>query len=133
LLRFAEEVGLPMDPPQRNYNSRFALETAELIRDKNGDEQAGAFHHDALRAFFVDGADISKPYVVIPMAERQGVSAADVEHAWHERRYSLNVDELIQSAFRAGVTGVPAMAWPDGPAVVGMRRPDDLVAALSER
>lgn len=122
-----------MDPPQRNYNSRFALETAELIRDKQGDEPANAFHHDALKAFFVDKADISKPDIIIPLAERQGHTAADVQHAWHERRYSAKVDELIQSAFRAGVTGVPAMAWPDGLAVVGMRRPDDLVAALSDR
>ena len=129
----AEQVGLPMDPPQRNYNSRFALETAELIRDTQGEEQAGAFHHDALKAFFVESADISKPEVIVPLAEHQGAAAGDVEHAWHERRYSKKVDELIQSAFRAGVTGVPAMAWPDGLAVVGMRRPEDLVAALSDQ
>ena len=69
-------------------NSRFALETAELVRAKRNDGAAGAFHHDLSRAFFTQGADISKPGVVIPIAEGYGVSASDVEAAWQERRFS---------------------------------------------
>lgn len=130
LQRLAQAVGLPIDPPARNVNSRFALETGELVRDRSGDDAAGAFHHEVSRAFFAEGADISKPEVIAPLAERHGVTAADVDAAWNERRYSAIVDDFIEGAFRAGVTGVPAMAWPNRRAVVGMRQPADLVAML---
>jgi hypothetical protein len=42
LHQLAFEVGLPIDPPDRNVNSRFGLETAELVRAKRGDGAAGA-------------------------------------------------------------------------------------------
>lgn len=130
LQQLALEVGLPIDPPDRNVNSRFALETAELVRGKRGDDAAGAFHHDLSRAFFTQGADISKPPVVIPIAKGYGVSASDVEAAWRERRFRSAVDVFINQAKMAGVTGVPAMAWPNQRAIVGMMRPEELVVRL---
>lgn len=132
LLQLAGEVGLPIDPPDRNVNSRFALETAELVRAKRGDGASSAFHHDLSLAFFMQHADISKSDVVIPMAEGYDVSASDVEAAWQERRFRSAVDEFINQANMAGVTGVPAMGWPNQSAVVGMMRPKDLVARLRE-
>jgi predicted DsbA family dithiol-disulfide isomerase len=75
LERLAQEVGLPIDPPQRNVNSRFALETAELVRAQKGDGEAGAFCHDVSRAFFTEHGDISKREVIVPIAERFGISA----------------------------------------------------------
>lgn len=130
LERFAQEVGLPIDPPQRNVNSRYALETAELIRELRGDDEAGAFHHDVSRAFFVDQADISRPEIIVPLAEQHGMTASDVENAWAERRFAPKVDDFIEQAGMAGVSGVPAMAWPHRRAVVGMRRAEDLVELL---
>jgi predicted DsbA family dithiol-disulfide isomerase len=126
----AAEVGLSIDPPQRNVNSRFALETAELVRSQKGDDAAGAFYHDISRAFFTEHADISKSNVVIPTAERHGVLGSDVEAAWLERRFSPRVDAFIREAIVAGVTGVPALAWPNGRAVVGMRPAADIVGVL---
>lgn len=130
LHQLALEVGLPIDPPDRNVNSRFALETAELVRAKRGDGAAGAFHHDLSRAFFTLGADISKPDVVIPIAEGYGVSASDVEAASQERRFRSAVDVFFDQAKMAGVTGVPAMAWPNQRAIVGMMRPEELLVRL---
>lgn len=130
LERLAEIVGLPIDPPARNVNSRFALETAELIRDRMGDAEAGAFHHDVARAFFVDGKDVSRPETIVPLAERHGVGGDEVEDAWRERRYRPVVDAFVDQAFRAGVTGVPAMGRPGRRAVVGMMQPEELVARL---
>ena len=130
LQQLAREVGLPIDPPNRNVNSRFALETAELVRAKRGDGVAGTFHHDLARAFFAQGADISKPPVVIPIAEGYGVSASDVGAAWQERRFRRAVDVFINQARMAGATGVPAMAWPNQRAIVGMMRPEDIVSRL---
>ena len=133
LERLAAAVGLPIDPPARNVNSRFALETAELVRDLGGDGASGAFHHEVSRAYFAERADISKPEIIVPLAERYGVAAAEVEAAWDERRYLRTVDGFIEDALRAGVTGVPAMAWPNHRAAVGMRQPSDLVALLQDR
>jgi len=39
LEHLAREVGLPIDPPRRNVNSRFALETAELVRAEKGSQR----------------------------------------------------------------------------------------------
>lgn len=126
----AREVGLPIDPPQRNVNSRFALETAELVRVQKGDDAAGAFHRDVSRAFFTEHADISNREVIVPIAQRLDVSAVDVETAWRERRFSPAVDAYIEDALVVGVAGVPAMAWPSRRAVVGMMPAADLVIRL---
>jgi len=123
-------VGLPIDPPSRNFNSRLALETAELIRSLGGDDPSGAFHHDVSRAFFTQQADIAKASTIIPIAERHGASARDVETAWAEHRFAKTVDDFIGAAHRAGVSGVPAMAWPNRMAVVGMQPPENLVRLL---
>jgi predicted DsbA family dithiol-disulfide isomerase len=128
--QLAREVGLPIDPPTRNVNSRFALETAELVRAQHGDDASGAFHRDVSRAFFTQRADISKPEIVNPIAEGYGVSPSDVDAAWQERRYRRAVDTFIDQARMAGATGVPAVAWPNQRAIVGMMRPEDLVARL---
>jgi predicted DsbA family dithiol-disulfide isomerase len=131
LERLAREVGLPIDPPKRNVNSRFALETAELVRSQKGDAVAGGFYHEVSRAFFTEPADISKQEVIVPIAQRFYVSASDVEAAWRERRFSPVVDAFIEEALLAGATGVPAMAWPHRRAIVGMMPTSDLVHRLS--
>jgi len=111
-------------------NSRFALETAELVRAQKGEGEAGAFCHDVSRAFFTEHADISKREVIVPIAERFGISASDVETAWHERRFSLTVDAFIEDWHKVGVRGVPAMGWPNRRAIVGMMPPTELVLRL---
>lgn len=126
----AREVGLPIDPPDRNVNSRFALETAELVRATRGDGLAGAFHHAVSRAFFVERADISKRDVVVPIAVDYDVPASDVDAAWQERRFRGTVDRFIDEAHTADATGVPAIAWPNHKAIVGMMRPGELVLLL---
>ncbi len=124
------EVGLPIDPPKRNVNSRFALETAELVRARKDDRAAGAFYHDVSRAFFTEHADISKREVIVPIAEPFGISASDVQAAWRERRFSPVIDAFVEEAHTAGVTGVPAMGWPHHRAIVGMMPAADLVVRL---
>ncbi len=130
LERLAREVGLPIDPPKHNVNSRFALETAELVRVQKGDHAASAFYHDVSRAFFTEHADISKREVIVPIAARFGISASDGEADWRERRFSPAVDAFIEEARMAGVTGVPAMGWPHRRARVGMMPAADLVVRL---
>jgi predicted DsbA family dithiol-disulfide isomerase len=66
----------------------------------------------------------------LPIAQGYGVSASDVEASWQKRRFRSAVDVFIDQANRAGVTGVPAMAWPNQRAIVGMMRPEELVVRL---
>jgi predicted DsbA family dithiol-disulfide isomerase len=102
------------------------------VRAKKGDDAAGLYYHDASRAFFTEQADISKPAVIVPIAERLGVCASEVEDAWRERRFSAVVDASIEEAHRAGVTGVPAMGWPNQRAIVGMMPAADLARRLRD-
>jgi predicted DsbA family dithiol-disulfide isomerase len=100
------------------------------VRAKKGDAAAGLYYHDVTRAFFTEQADISNREVIVPIAERLGVSASDVDGAWRERRFASAVDASIEEARRAGVTGVPAMAWPHQRAIMGMMPAVDLVRRL---
>lgn len=126
----AHEVGLPIDPPKRNVNSRFALETAELVRAKEGDNAVGAFYRDVSRAFFTKQADISKRDFIVPAVEQFGISGSEVEAAWNEHQFSSAIDVFMEEGHNAGVTGVPAMGWPHRGAIIGMMPPEDLVRRL---
>ena len=53
-----------------------------------------------------------------------------MQAAWDERRYDTTVDNFVQQAMMAGVSGVPAMAWPNRRAIMGMRPADALVELL---
>jgi predicted DsbA family dithiol-disulfide isomerase len=88
------------------------------------------FCHGVSRAFFTEHADISKREVIVPIADRFGISASEVETAWHERRFSPRVDAFIEDWHKVGVTGVPAMGWPNRRAIVGMMPPTELVLRL---
>lgn len=126
----AQEVGLPINPPRRNVNSRLALETIELVRDRSNDQAAAGLHHALSGAFFVDGADIADIGVVSEYAKTFGGDEADVRAAWASRTYADAVDASIRAASAAGVRGVPAFGWPGSGAVSGMMRPEQIVAIL---
>jgi len=127
------EVGLPIDPPKRNVNSRLALETAELVRAKEGDHAVGVFYRHVSRAFFTKHADISKREVIVPAAKRFGISASEVEAAWNEHQFSAAVDIFMKEGHVAGVTGVPAMGWPHQRAIVGMMPASGLARRLRDQ
>lgn len=132
LTGLARRVGIPIDPPRRNANSRLALETMELVRALRGDEAAASFHHAVSRAFFVDGANVADPILIAANAEALGVSPAAVEAAWREHAYAQAVDASIAASRAAGVRGVPAYGWPGTLAISGMMEPEGIVRALRE-
>ncbi len=131
LVELAQRVGLPIDPPRRNANSRLALETMELVRARRGDDAAASFHHAVSAAFFVDGADIGDLEVIQAKAEAQGVSHDEVREAWRSHAFADAVDDSIVASRAAGVRGVPAYGWPGGRAISGMMEPDRIVKALT--
>jgi len=130
LVGLARNVGLPIDPPRRNANSRLALETMELVRARKGDDLAAAFHHAVSRAFFVDRANIADLAVIAGAASALGVAPDEVEAAWKNHAYAGAVNASIAASRRAGVRGVPAYGWPGTPAISGMMEPAQIVEAL---
>lgn len=130
LRTLARQVGVPIEPPRRNANSRLALETGELVRARGGDESSAAFHHDVSRAFFVEGADIGDLQVIANHAAPFGVSEDDLRAAWTSHAYAGAIDASMRAARAAGVTGVPAFGWPESRAVSGMMEPQQIVAIL---
>ena len=128
----ARQVGVPIEPPRRNANSRLALETGELVRARAGDASSAAFHHAVSRAFFVDGDDIAYLGVVARHAATFGISERDVREAWASRAYAGAIDASMRTASAAGVTGVPAFGWPGSRAVSGMMEPQHIIAVLQD-
>jgi predicted DsbA family dithiol-disulfide isomerase len=130
LRTLAQQVGVPIEPPRRNANSRLALETGELVRARAGDESSAAFHHAVSRAFFVDGADIADLRVVAEHAAPFGISEDEIRAAWTSHAYAGAIEASMGAARAAGVTGVPAFGWPGSLAVSGMMEPPRIVATL---
>jgi predicted DsbA family dithiol-disulfide isomerase len=130
LRMLARQVGVPIEPPRRNANSRLALETGELVRARAGDESSAAFHHAVSRAFFVDGADIADLQVIANHAAPFEISEDDVRAAWTSHAYAGAIDSSMRAASAAGVTGVPAFGWAGARAVSGMMEPERVVAIL---
>jgi predicted DsbA family dithiol-disulfide isomerase len=133
MLNLAQRVGVPIVPPRRNVNSRLALETGELVRERAGDDASAAFHHAVSRAFFVGSANIADPAVIAAAAAVFGVDAAAVDEAWREHRYATAIRDSMRAAAEAGVNGVPAFGWPNGRATSGMMEPEKIVAILQAR
>jgi 2-hydroxychromene-2-carboxylate isomerase len=88
LIGIAERVGIPIEPPRRNANSRLALETMELVRARQGDDAAATFHHAVSRAFFVDGGNVADPALIGAAAQAVGVPAAEVTTAWETHAFA---------------------------------------------
>jgi predicted DsbA family dithiol-disulfide isomerase len=131
LRTLARQVGVPIEPPRRNANSRLALETGELVRARAGNGASATFHHAISRAFFVDGADIADVRVVAELAGQFGIGEADVREAWASHAYAPAIDASMRDARAAGVTGVPAYGWPESRATSGMMEPHRIVAVLN--
>jgi predicted DsbA family dithiol-disulfide isomerase len=131
LVELAKRVGLPIDPPRRNANSRLALETMELVRSRAGDDAAATFHHAVSRAFFVDGANVADPELIAAEAAPFGITKAEVESAWQHHEFAKAVDASIAASRAAGVRGVPAYGWPGRRAISGMMEPEQIIRALS--
>jgi predicted DsbA family dithiol-disulfide isomerase len=130
LVSMAERVGLPINPPRMNANSRLALETGELIRAKSGDDASAQFHHAVSRAFFVDNEDIADFNVIARIASGFGITEATLKHSSAHRQYAKAIDDSMAAAQIAGVTGVPAFGWPGGRATSGMMEPERIVQIL---
>jgi predicted DsbA family dithiol-disulfide isomerase len=96
--------GLPYGERTMTYNSRLAQELGKWADTQPGGE---AIHDALFRAYFVEGRDISRPAVLLEIAERVGLSAAGAREVLERRTFKAAVDADWALSHQYGISGVP--------------------------
>ena len=96
--------GLPYGERTMTYNSRLAQELGKWADTQPGGE---AIHDALFRAYFVDARDISRPAVLLDIAERVGLSTDGARDALEKRSFADAVDADWKLSRQYGITGVP--------------------------
>ena len=96
--------GLPYGERTMTYNSRLAQELGKWADTQPGGE---AIHDALFRAYFVEARDISRPEVLLEIAERLGLSVDGAREVLEGRTFKDAVDADWALSREYGITGVP--------------------------
>ena len=96
--------GLPYGERTMTYNSRLAQELGKWADTQPGGE---AFHDAMFRAYFVEARDISRPEVLLEIAEQVGLPRAAATEVLEKRTFKAAVDADWRLSREYGITGVP--------------------------
>jgi len=96
--------GLPYGERTMTYNSRLAQELGKWADTQPGGE---AIHDALFRAYFVDARDISRPAVLLDIAQRVGLSIEGAREVLEKRTFKDAVDADWTLSRQYGITGVP--------------------------
>jgi predicted DsbA family dithiol-disulfide isomerase len=96
--------GLPYGERTMTYNSRLAQELGKWADTQPGGE---AIHDALFRAYFVEARDISRPEVLLEIAERVGLSPEGAREVLERRTFKGAVDADWAISRQYGITGVP--------------------------
>jgi predicted DsbA family dithiol-disulfide isomerase len=96
--------GLPYGERTMTYNSRLAQELGKWADTQPGGE---AFHDAMFRAYFVEARDISRPEVLLEIAEQVGLPRAAAADVLEKRTFKAAVDADWKLSREYGITGVP--------------------------
>ena len=96
--------GLPYGERTMTYNSRLSQELGKWADTQPGGE---AFHDAMFRAYFVEARDISRPEVLLEIAERVGLPRAAAAEVLEKRTFKAAVDADWKLSREYGITGVP--------------------------
>ena len=96
--------GLPYGERTMTYNSRLAQELGKWADSQPGGE---ALHDALFRAYFVEARDISKPAVLLEIAERVGLPVEAAREVIEKRTFKDAVDADWKLSREYGITGVP--------------------------
>jgi predicted DsbA family dithiol-disulfide isomerase len=102
--------GLPYGERTMTYNSRLAQELGKWADTQPGGE---AFHDAMFRAYFVEARDISRPEVLLEIAEGVGLPRAGASEVLEKRAFKEAVDRDWALSRRYGITGVPTFVAGD--------------------
>jgi predicted DsbA family dithiol-disulfide isomerase len=95
--------GLPYGERTMTYNSRLAQELGKW----SDTEPPNALHDALFRAYFVEARDISRPAVLLEVAEGAGLPVEGAREVLERRTFRAAVDADWALSRRLGVTGVP--------------------------
>ena len=108
-----EAEGLPYGERTMTYNSRLAQELGKWADTQPGGE---AIHDALFRAYFVEARDISRPAVLLEIAEQVGLPVDKAREVLEQRTFKAAVDEDWNLARQYRITGCrpsspAATAW----------------------
>jgi predicted DsbA family dithiol-disulfide isomerase len=127
LLQLAASNGMKFVSTSRIYNTRIAHEATEYAREHGRQDE---FHAIVFRKVYADGLDISQWDVLRAAAEEAGLVADEMQHEVEAWKYTANVEEQVQQAYRIGVSGVPTYVINNRYAIVGAQPYDVFKRAL---
>jgi predicted DsbA family dithiol-disulfide isomerase len=120
--------GLPYGERSMTYNSRLAQELGKWADTQPGGE---AIHDALFRAYFVEARDISRPAVLLEIAEQVGLSVDGAREVLEQRTFKAAVDEDWALARQYRITGVPTFVA-GGHGVVGAQPYETLEELVRE-
>ena len=126
-----EAAGLEFRPPERVPNTRRALETAELVRQRWPDAFDG-LDRALFTAHFVAGRALGDPAVLDDLVAGAGADAAEVRGAVDAGEGAGAVEASMAAAERVGVTGTPAWLL-DGRFLLPGAQPHDVIERVVAR
>jgi predicted DsbA family dithiol-disulfide isomerase len=96
--------GLPYGERTKTYNSRLAQELGKWADTQPGGE---AIHDPLFRAYFVEARDISRPEVLLEIAEGVGLPVDAAREVLERRTFKAAVDQDWALSREYGISGVP--------------------------
>ena len=117
--QMAADGGVDMKRPPLIPNTRKAHEATEFAREHG---VAGAlldFHRAVFYAYWTDEKNIGDVDVLCAVADECGLDPGALREALADRRYAAEVEDQMQWARAAGITGVPTVVYEGRFAVVG--------------
>ncbi len=126
----ARESGIPLDF-SKVTRSISTLRAHTLIRLADDLATQGALKRALLKAYFLEGRDVSKLDVLIEIGERHGLARGRVEAALSDPAELEATRELAGEAAQQGVTGVPFFVFDERLAVSGAQPVETLQKVIA--
>jgi predicted DsbA family dithiol-disulfide isomerase len=110
LKQVANGFGLPFGHRTMTYNSRLAQELGKWAESEG---QGHEFHTAVFQAYFVDGLNIGKPYVLVKVAESVNLNGKDAIKTIQSRTFREAVDLDWKRSKEKSVTAAPTFVFND--------------------
>ena len=129
LSQLAASYGMKFASTKRIYNTRLGHEATEYARDHG---RAAELHAIVFRKVYAEGLDISQWDVLRSAAMEAGLDAEEMQREVEAGKYTANVEEQVEQAYRMGVSGVPTYVINNRYAVVGAQPYEVFKRALEQ-
>jgi predicted DsbA family dithiol-disulfide isomerase len=129
LAQMASAYGMDFVSTKRIYNTRLAHEATEYAREHG---KGNEFHRVIFRKIYAEGQDISQWDVLRSAAEEVGLNADEMQNDVAGGKYTVEVAERVEQAYKIGVSGVPTYVINNRYAIVGAQPYEAFKNALAQ-